>query len=261
MNRFYGNNALRDEVFGSLDEDPAGSGRRLRQELKYTISWQEYTLLKARLGSVMQPDEHAGTSGEYRVSSLYFDNLTNDAWLEKESGWMRRAKYRIRIYDNSAMVIRLELKEKFGQSTIKSSRLISQDFYQAVINRRLNQSYLGGDPFLQAFYLRYQLEEMRPCVIVDYIREPYICRNGNVRITFDKKLQAVINTVDLFASGQIRATPHGFGDLILEVKYDEFLPEHVGSMLSLQHQQRQAISKYTICRELKNALDWKELLL
>ena len=236
-------------------------GRLLRQELKYTIGEHDYVLLRERMHGLLRPDEHAGPEGEYRISSLYFDNISNDAWFDKESGLQNREKYRFRIYNGQDDLIRLELKEKFGQSTAKSSRVVDRDFYEAAIHGSLKYSQTSDDPFLRRFYLRWKLEELRPCVIVEYIREPYVCRTGNVRVTFDKRLCAVINTIDLFADNQTRASPPAFANMILEVKYDDFLPLHIRELLRLSGHQRLAISKYTICRELKNALDWKELVL
>ena len=233
-------------------------GKVIRQELKYAISGLEYASLHPRLTALLEVDGNTGTTGEYRISSLYFDNQQNDAFYEKESGDFRRGKYRIRIYNGSRDMIRLELKEKFGQSTTKTSRIIDPAMYQDILNRRLRYVMVKDDPFLRLFYLKTQMEQLRPCVIVDYIREPYIYRPGNIRITFDKQLRTVVNELDLFAANQLFLTPRGYGDMILEVKYDDFLPEFIRRCLGMRNHHKMAISKYTICRETKNALNWKE---
>lgn len=232
--------------------------KEIRQELKYTISWQEYAALSSRLHTLLRTDSHAVKNRSYKVSSLYFDNLADDAWFDKDSGYLRRGKYRIRIYEDSSKLIRLELKEKFAQSTAKTSRQISSETYHQIISGRLSFAQLQRDPFLRCFYLKYKLENLRPRVIVSYIREAYFCLAGNVRVTFDKNLQTVINTIDLFAAKQVCASPAGYEDMIMEVKYDDFLPVHIKEGLRLARHSRLAISKYTICRELKSSLDWRE---
>ena len=233
-------------------------GKQVRQELKYAISEYEYACLRPRLAAAMTLDGNAATAGEYRITSLYFDNQQNDAFYEKESGDYRRAKYRIRIYNGENDMMRLELKEKFGQSTAKTSCRINPEIYQAVLQNRLLYEVVAEDQFLRLFFLKVKLERLRPCVIVDYIREPYVFQSCNVRITFDKRLRTVVNSVDMFASNQLYLTPSGYGDMILEVKYDDYLPEFIRRLLAMKQQQKLAISKYSICRSTKNALNWQE---
>jgi hypothetical protein len=234
-------------------------GKTIRQELKYTISYLEYACLRSTLKALLQCDEHTGPTGEYLVSSLYFDNLTDDAWFEKESGYFQRAKYRIRIYDGSDKLIRLELKEKYGNSTSKSGCTISRQIYEDILAGRLRYNQISDNRLLIDFYLKTRLEGLRPKVIVEYLREPFVCISGNVRVTFDKNLRSIINTVDLFSSYQNKASPTGYEDMILEVKYDDFIPAHIKSLLTLRSFRKIAISKYTICRETRNSLDWREL--
>lgn len=40
--------------------------------------------------------------------------------------------------------------------------------------------------------------QLAPAVVVDYQREVFTCEEGNVRITFDKNLEAGIDTADIF---------------------------------------------------------------
>lgn len=239
----------------------AEQARELRQELKYAINYKEYACLQPVLASLASRDVHAGAQGEYHIRSLYFDNVTNAAYHEKESGVFQRAKYRIRIYNHSDSRISLELKEKFGFSTAKSSQAISRAIYGKIMTGSLRFSDVEGSPLLTDFYLKMKLEGLRPAVIVDYVREPFVCPAGNVRITFDKVLQTPINSLDLFAPAQIIVPAFTYGSLILEVKYDDFLPRHIQRSLQLSSHQKLAISKYTICRDTKDALDWKERLL
>jgi hypothetical protein len=234
------------------------SSKILRQELKYAINYAEYAYLRSTLATLIKPDDHVDANGEYHVRSLYFDNAADDAFYEKEAGEFERQKYRIRIYNHSAENIRLELKEKFGHSTAKTIRIIDLDTYRRILSNQLLFTDVKDDPFLRAFYLRTRVEQLRPKVIVDYIREPFMWQAGNVRITFDKQLQTVVNSIDIFEKNQVCISAKGYGNLILEIKYDDFLPKFILSRLKLNNHQLLSNSKYTICRALKNALDWKE---
>lgn len=93
---------------------------------------------------------------------------------------------------------------------------------------------------------------MRPKIIVDYLREAYFLDEGNVRITFDKQLQAGTHSVDMFDPNLILTTILPKNILIMEVKYDDFLPAFVRRILKGQPKDHCAISKFLLCsKELR----------
>lgn len=233
-------------------------GRKLRNELKYSINDLEYTYLKARFKGIINLDKNTNELGEYHIRSLYFDDIENNSYNQKEGGVFEREKYRIRIYNKDDSIIRFEKKEKFGKFIAKSSIDITKDMYYSIIQNRTNIDLFKNDDLLLEFYLKMRANYMRPAVIVDYIREPYIYKYGNVRITFDKNLQAVINSYDIFDFDSTKVSPKLDGTMILEVKYDDYLPEFIRNELRMHRHQLMAISKYTICRDLKNSLNWSE---
>lgn len=234
------------------------NGRTLRNELKYSINELEYNYLKTRLKTIINLDGNVNKEGDYHIRSLYFDDIGNTSYNEKDWGVFQRKKYRIRIYNKNDDVIKLELKEKFGKYISKSSRKIDKDLYYGIMENKINVNSFKDDDFLLRFYLEIKMNNLKPAVIVDYIREPYIYKNGNVRITFDKNLQAVINTNDIFDINPIVVSPKIDGNMIFEVKYDDYLPEFIRKELRMERHQIMAISKYTICRDLKNSLSWGE---
>ena len=66
---------------------------------------------------------------------------------------------------------------------------------------------------------------MVPKVIVEYERTPYVYKNGNVRITFDRNITSS-SQVDQFFNATAKKRPIlPAGMQLLEVKYDEYLPE------------------------------------
>lgn len=74
-------------------------------------------------------------------------------------------------------------------------------------------------------------QQLRPRVLVSYVREPYVYAAGNVRVTFDSNIRTSLFQRDFLngALPDIIATDAP-GDIILEVKYDAFLPEVIRAL-------------------------------
>jgi len=100
------------------------NGHKLRHEMKYLITYRDYYLLRSRLEKVMKRDKNSGEDG-YFIRSLYFDDIYDSCYLEKEDGVGRRRKYRIRIYNLDDDVIKFEIKDKFDSYISKSSATIT----------------------------------------------------------------------------------------------------------------------------------------
>jgi len=224
----------------------------LRHELKYFISPAEMKVLRGILTPAMQLDPNGDENNEYHIRSLYFDTINDDALTEKIAGVGNRKKYRIRIYNFKDKVIKLECKSKYGDLISKQS---------VTIPRELADQLIAGDPeglqrmrhpLLHDVYREMKTNLLRPAVIVDYTREAYIHPAEEVRITFDKTLRTGLYSHDMF-NKDIPTYPV-FDDPveILEVKFDEFLPTYIQSILSGITAQRSAISKYTHCRRYEN---------
>ena len=224
----------------------------LRHELKYFITPAEMNVLRGILTPVMQLDPNGNERNEYHIRSLYFDTINDDALEEKIAGVGNRKKYRIRIYNFSDRVIKLECKSKYGDLISKQS---------VTIPRELADQLIAGDPeglqrmrhpLFHDVYREMKTRLLRPAVIVDYVREAYIHNAEEVRVTFDKQLRTGLFSSDMF--NKDLPTYPVFDDPveILEVKYDEFLPSYIQSILSGITAQRSAVSKYTWCRRYEN---------
>ena len=105
----------------------------LRHEQKYYISQGDAAYLSTLLRHTMQRDKHADRNGEYHIRSLYFDDCFNSAMSDKLDGVMHRHKYRIRIYNFSDRIIRLERKSKQGDYISKLSCGISRELAEQII--------------------------------------------------------------------------------------------------------------------------------
>ena len=225
----------------------------LRHELKYFITWQEYYLLSKAVDRVLHRDPNGDENNEYAIRSLYFDTVFNDALVDKIDGVKSRDKYRIRIYDYSDRLIRMECKTKVG--SLISKRSIG-------IPRLLAEQIIAGDPtgleqtrsgLLRDLYREMKVNLMKPVVIVDYVREAYLHEAEEVRITFDKKLHTGLNSIDLFNPYIPTISPFQNDEIILEVKFNRVLPPYIRNLLNTycQSAQNSAISKYVRCRRFE----------
>lgn len=217
-----------------------------RHELKYLITWQEAALLKARLAPIMERDAHVDENGEYLIRSLYFDDYFNSAYIEKEAGIYARKKYRIRIYNYSDSVISFERKIKHGQYICKQSARLSRDECDSILSGEYRFLEKSEEPFRQELYVELQHRLLRPRVMVDYEREPFVYESGDVRITLDKHVRGS-GFFDLF-DPDLPVTDVVPGNLvILEVKFTQFLPSLIRTLLPPKAAENSAISKYVLC--------------
>lgn len=233
-----------------------------RHELKYYISYPEYYKLISRLNVAMEHDLGSGVSEKgYFIRSLYFDDMYQSSYMQKEAGDYERSKYRIRIYNLSQNTndIKLEKKTKVDQYISKRSANISKEqFYNILSGDGL--FLLNMDkPVARDFYIAMRTRLLQPAVIVDYYRDAYICREGNVRITFDKELRAAVDTFDIFDPDAITVDAMERNRLVMEVKYDDFLPSKIRTLIQPAASEHMAISKYVLCRNAKNLTQRKEV--
>ena len=226
--------------------------RKYRYELKYIITPTMAKILKARLLSVMSVDTLAngGTKG-YTVSSLYFDDLDSTAYFEKLDGVRYRTKYRIRVYDYNDSFIRLERKLKHENMTSKDQTKITKDMYYKIINGEIDEFIDSKDPLLNEFIKDIRVKNLKPCVIVEYQRLALTYPIADVRVTFDSKVRSGLYNYDLFEPNLTTFSVLHSNNVVLEVKFNDFLPEHISIILSTIPSFRQAVSKFALCRALK----------
>lgn len=225
--------------------------RNLRHELKYLISYADYYTLKSTLAAFMEPDENAGEDGGYTIRSLYFDDIYDSSLHDKDSGVSRRRKHRIRIYNYSDSVVKLEMKDKFDAYISKVSAKITARQAARLINGNCDFLIDSASPAARSAYIDFRTHLLRPRVIVDYEREAFVCDEGNVRITFDRDLRAAYGSFDIFDPDLLTAPAMQPGTMVLEVKYDDFLPGAVRRALRRIDRRPLALSKYVMCRQAK----------
>lgn len=227
-----------------------------RTELKYFCTEAELALIENRIQNLCEPDPHAGENGIYRIRSVYFDDYENTCFYENENGTDPREKFRIRIYNENLSRITLELKKKRNGKNHKDNCPLSKEQLEAILQGHFSQSDIVQEKLsqpqlalLNKFYLQYQMRLLRPKVIVAYERTPFIYTPGNVRITFDRNI-STSRDLQSFADGNLQLRPiMPMGKHILEVKYDELLPDYIHNALQIGSLQRTTFSKYYLCRK------------
>ncbi|MDE7478673.1 MAG: polyphosphate polymerase domain-containing protein [Lachnospiraceae bacterium] len=220
-----------------------------RHEIKFIMSRIEYTNLKHMLNIVMHKDQNMKYMPDYYIRSLYFDTLTNDDYCDKVIGGQVRRKIRLRIYETSTEHVKLEIKNKEVDYSIKETAVIKRDDAYRLAQGQYDTLVEYQDDVTRSVYYQFMTKGYKPKVIVDYDREAYTLPIENVRLTFDKQVRAV-RSCELFDD---RLALFGIlpdTNVILEVKYDKYLPVHIRNMLSSVSMQRMSISKYCMAREL-----------
>lgn len=221
-------------------------GEKYRHELKYLIKRSDAELLKLRLKNLMELDPHAGEDG-YMIRSIYFDDYWNSAFNDKEAGILERAKWRIRIYNCSDSSIKLERKKKFGSYIYKEAASLSRDETMRLINGDYLFLLKKDNELLRQFYVECITKLMKPRVIVDYDRMPFIIPEGTVRVTFDSDVRAAVLSNDIFDDSLPSISCMEDGKCIMEVKFTEFLPKIVKEIIPSGAADITAYSKFGIC--------------
>lgn len=219
-----------------------------RHEFKYLSTQNQLELLNARLDPIMNIDHNTNNSNTYRIRSIYFDDLNNSSFKENEYGITPREKWRIRAYNEDSETISLECKRKEYDKVIKTSCKLSYEQYQKIISGQYFEFH-SDNKLLNRFLLLQRNNHLKPKVIVGYERKPFIYRNGNVRITFDTKLYSSPDISDFFSSTIRKRLILPTSTHMIEVKYDEYLPDFINRTVQMSNMERITFSKYYYCRK------------
>lgn len=211
-----------------------------RKEFKYIISYADYFKLQPMLASLLIHDLH-GDKMDYPIHSIYLDDLVFTGASDKTFGIEVHKKYRIRYY-HDVNKKKLELKQKIGDDSTKYSTWINNELYKGIIDGDLNilHKYIDDD-VVRRFLVDHLKRHLKPKVKMTYQREAYKDETDNLRITFDKSLCGELFMRQLGESTEKLLNSHV---LILEVKYEHFLPKHIKDILKQINLDQTAYSKY-----------------
>lgn len=217
-----------------------------RHEWKHVITAADRLALRQRLGAVAKPDPHA-QKGRYHIRSLYFDDLSDTALREKLNGVSRREKFRLRCYNRNFDLIHLEKKSKLADLGHKESCTVTKEEVQDLLAGHVDWMAADQRMLVRELYAKMRTQGLRPKTIVDYVREPFLFSPGNVRVTLDYDIRTGLNRTD-FLDPHCPTLPAKDDPIILEVKWDTFLPDIIRDAIQLESARTSAFSKYAACR-------------
>lgn len=221
-----------------------------RHEIKYFINKKQAAELKLFLRSYMNLDSNINNTGSYWIRSLYFDTIDNKDYYEKIIGHNNRKKIRLRIYNTSTKVVKLEIKNKYNNYILKETTTISREDANKLICGDCNSLLNYDQNVTNKVFALMHSNLYRPTVIIDYEREAYLYDFHNIRITIDKNLRSYFNPYDLFEKDICMIPVINDDVFILEVKYDHIIPIFLQKVLSNFMLQRSQISKYCMGRNI-----------
>lgn len=219
---------------------------KYRHEVKLQITYMDMRILRQRLSVVMKKDNHT-IDGKYVIRSLYFDTANDKALREKTDGVNIREKFRLRYYNGDTSMIRLEKKKKVNGLCAKESAVISKQNVAALIKGEHEWMLHSDQSLVQELYSKIKVQGLRPRTIVDYTREPYVFAPGNVRVTMDYNIRTGLDSLD-FLNMDCVTVPAGENRIVLEVKWDEYLPDIIRDAIYLNDCHIGAFSKYAASR-------------
>lgn len=217
-----------------------------RHEWKHEINCADLLTLRLRLRAIMQCDSHA-IDGKYTIRSLYFDTSNDTALHEKLDGVSMREKFRIRYYNGDTQTIHLEKKSKWNNLGNKQIATLTAQETQAIVDGNLDWMKGHSQGLIRELYVKMRTTGLRPKTIVDYTREPFVYPPGNTRVTFDYHIRTGLGCTD-FLNPECITVPAGDAPIILEVKWDAFLPDIIRDAIQLPGRRVGAFSKYAQCR-------------
>ena len=197
--------------------------------------------------TVAKLDPHAQAKGYYTIRSLYFDNMADKALREKLDGVNEREKFRIRYYDGDTSVIHLEKKVKRDGVGYKVACSLTADEAQHIVNGDILWMATDTRGLVVELYAKMKGQGLRPKTIVDYERIPFVYGAGNVRVTIDFNIRTGLRCTD-FLNPDCVTIPAGGNDIVLEVKWDDYLPTIIRHAVQLKGRRQTAYSKYAQCR-------------
>ena len=218
-----------------------------RKELKYSISDNDFYVISHNLKDLIQKDINC-KGDYYTISSIYFDTYNKTSYRQVKDGISERWKYRIRFYDYNDSFIKLEKKHKINGLTNKKSIIITKKDLNDILNNKIKIKSTNP-PLLNEFIIKMETELLRPIICIEYDRVPYVYKLGNVRITLDFNIRYTNRFNNLFNKNK---KVHYLIDKLLEVKYDDLIPDFIRYRLELNHLEQTSFSKFNNCMDSLN---------
>jgi len=210
-----------------------------RKEIKYLLSDNDFHLINENLKMILKKDKYC-VNDFYTITSIYFDNYKNSSYNQVKCGISERWKYRIRFYNYDSSFIKLEKKYKVNNLTKKIDTIITLDMLNHILENNLKVSK-NNSPLLNEFIIKVKTEMLRPIMLIEYDRIPYVYKTGNVRITLDFNIRYNDIFNDIFNKEK---KMYYLNAKILEVKYNELIPDFIGKKIGINYLSETSFSKF-----------------
>ena len=218
----------------------------VRHEEKYIIDYRQYLMLRQRALQILTPDPH-GDMGSYVITSLYFDDPMDNALYEKLDGLPEHSKFRIRTYDYSEGVIKLERKDKHGILTQKDDASITRTQIALLDGTSTCLEAFSGDAYDLAVQI--QAKGLQPKVVVRYRRDAFFHPGSDFRLTFDTELETIGPDPMALFDADVKGLPVlDRNSVVMEIKYGAYIPAFARKLTNV-HSKQLSVSKYALCRE------------
>lgn len=223
-----------------------------RYEKKYLINKIQIEILKNNLSAIMQKDQNIKDEYGYFIRSIYFDDYKNTNYFQVLDGYNERQKYRIRYYDYDTNYIFLEKKSKMNSLGIKKKGVLTKSRANKLIN---STKFKIDDELINELQYKMECNLYKPIIIIDYLRIAYVYPLNDIRITIDYNISCS-NEIDKFFDKDINSIPILEKDkAILEVKYNDFLPNIIKYALNERSLEEISFSKYANGRAMLEEIE------
>jgi len=219
-----------------------------RHEIKYTINYFDYLTYSGRLKKLLKEDHSINGEG-YEVTSIYFDDSYNTAFLEKIRGDEFRSKYRLRYYNDEQAFYKLEKKEKWQQMTVKSSTLIEKKVVDEILCGNYQVIAGNEDALIKEFYYELTKKMLRPKTVIRYHRNAYMHPIGEFRITLDTDIRFGLYRVGIPIDQLMYMQAVEHSEVVMEIKFDGVLPSMISNMIQASRVISSSSSKYVYSRQ------------
>ena len=215
-----------------------------RHELKYFIRGSDGAIMSSVLSKFLDADNHSKDADGYFIRSMYFDTFFNRSLYEKLYGVPNRKKYRLRAYDLDAKKVKFEIKHKSFDLIKKDVAYVRRKDVLEIQKGNYDPLLDYGNPVLNKIYLDFKKYKYGPVVIIDYQRKAFVYDINNVRITLDSKIASNTKEMSFFEKNLEMEYILNDGIVVLEVKYNDFMPKWIRKLIHTPNFTRSAISKY-----------------
>lgn len=232
---------------GNNDDGGHMNNQIFRKEIKYVMAEEAYLKIQNWLEAVLEPDRFC-RNGRYMVRSQYYDSLSDADLFDNLSGVSEKRKIRVRIYSPDDSVAKLEYKCKNGSDGMKYSLLITREEALLMENHKYDFLLAREEDLAMRLYVKMTEQVYTPKTIVEYDRMAYVYPAGDIRITFDRNLRGSRNPYGIFEKNLSYVPLLDPGKGVLEIKYNDFFPSALKSLVTGIDSVAEAYSKYSMSR-------------